>query len=110
MIGCLQFSSLVLVFSCPRVRVSDHGYMKQKMEAAILTELNWKLKIPTVAHFLDLYLSKLDGGVLVSDRVFSSGSKVDSMQAKRRLAQQIILLHSLSIQGNGVKEMHFLCS
>lgn len=71
------------------------------MEVAILTELKWRLSVPTASHFLDAFLARTDGGILDSDTFDGPESAArlgGSMDcATRCLAQQVVLMHNISI-------------
>ena len=71
------------------------------MEVAILTELKWRLSVPTASHFLDAFLARTDGGILGSDTFDGpeSASRLGGSMdcAARCLAQQVVLMHNISI-------------
>ena len=98
--------------SFARIRRMTHSLFSvtlfKKMEVAVLTELDWKLSIPTSSHFLDAFLKASDGGLVAGDAIDSPTSfaaclvrdavRHPTSATRKRLAHMIVLMHNISIQ------------
>ena len=94
-----------------RIRAMTHSLFSvtlfKKMEIAVLTELGWKLSVPTASHFLDAFLVRAGGGLVAGDALegpasFAAGLAPDAAwqptaATRRRLAHLIVLMHNISI-------------